>query len=513
MKIVIVEDEIRIREGLSRLIKKISPKYSVVGEASDGLEGIRIIKALRPDLVITDVRMPGIDGLEMLYQLHEMDIAPCAIILSAYSEFTYAKQAINLGVSEYLLKPISVVDLTCSLKKIESELAQSPEKSQQGQRRTLDELLLSLLQGNIDQESDALLQLRQNYGIGEGLYYAIVQVRVFPVGEFDRDRILQVLSSVLHSQSFFECCILVDRNKRTVAIFLQIKKDKNVVMQWFEKDFFQLAKRYGLGAVFTSWSESLAISKFREVYIRGETLLEWNLALNGASLITESLVEHAYLTPLLYPLVLEEKARSAFCSRDQDALTLAIESFLEIIRKSGQHTPSDLKNAIVRFFWTVLTMAREIDYERYESLPQQTVMNNILFAVSWSEIEAAMSSLVDLVSGSDNGKRENDNVLITRVKALVQEFYGQGINLEEIAAKIDVTPEYLSVQFKTCTGTNFSAYIKDFRIRKAKELLLGSDLKISTIGEKVGYRDSKYFCRVFKEITGQIPVDYRRSHR
>ena len=105
MRIVIVEDEIRIREGISKLLGKIDPSYEIVGEAENGRAGLELVKAARPDLVITDIKMPEMDGLQMLEELHKDGLLIKAIVLSAYSEFAYAQQAIHLGVSEYILKP------------------------------------------------------------------------------------------------------------------------------------------------------------------------------------------------------------------------------------------------------------------------------------------------------------------------------------------------------------------------------------------------------------------------
>lgn len=110
MKFVIVEDEIRIREGILRLLPKLDKENEIVGEAENGLEGLEIIRKEKPDVIITDIRMPLMDGLDMLEKLHEEGCDAKAIVLSAYSEFEYARQAIRLGVTEYLLKPIVIGD-------------------------------------------------------------------------------------------------------------------------------------------------------------------------------------------------------------------------------------------------------------------------------------------------------------------------------------------------------------------------------------------------------------------
>ena len=105
MRVLIVEDEIRIREGIVKLLDKLDNDYQVVGEAIDGQQGLELCRSENPDLIITDIRMPNMDGLEMLSTIYQENKNPKAVVLSAYSEFEYARGAMKLGVTEYLLKP------------------------------------------------------------------------------------------------------------------------------------------------------------------------------------------------------------------------------------------------------------------------------------------------------------------------------------------------------------------------------------------------------------------------
>lgn len=112
MKIVVIEDEIRIREGIGRLLHKLDESYELAGTAENGRQGLALIQDVKPDVVITDIRMPVMDGLEMLTEAVAGGFAGKAVILSAYTEFDYARQAIRLGVSEYLIKPVVVSELS-----------------------------------------------------------------------------------------------------------------------------------------------------------------------------------------------------------------------------------------------------------------------------------------------------------------------------------------------------------------------------------------------------------------
>lgn len=107
LNIVVVEDEVKSREGIIRLINSIDKTYNVVAEADNGYDGLKYVESLKPDLIICDIRMPKMDGLEMIYQLQRKDIYTKTVIISGYAEFEYAKKGIYLGIEDYLLKPIT----------------------------------------------------------------------------------------------------------------------------------------------------------------------------------------------------------------------------------------------------------------------------------------------------------------------------------------------------------------------------------------------------------------------
>lgn len=121
MRIVIVEDEVHIRTGMVRLLHQINPKHEVVGKADNGQTGFEIICRERPDLIIVDVRMPDMDGLTMIRKLREEKVACQILVLSAYSEFEYAREAIELGIVSYLLKPLKIGEFKKALEQVEEK--------------------------------------------------------------------------------------------------------------------------------------------------------------------------------------------------------------------------------------------------------------------------------------------------------------------------------------------------------------------------------------------------------
>ena len=157
-KIVIVEDEFRIRQGLSNLINKVDMGCRVIGEAENGYEGIKMVRDLEPDIVITDIRMPKIDGLEMIEKIKEMGSECVFVVLSGYADFEYARTGIRLGVKEYLLKPATISDVKELLRKLTME---EEHKGEQGENNRMQEYSAAT--------KEMVSVIEENYGMRLGL--------------------------------------------------------------------------------------------------------------------------------------------------------------------------------------------------------------------------------------------------------------------------------------------------------------------------------------------------------
>ena len=158
MRIVVVEDEAPIREGMAKLLSKINPEYELVGKAADGEAGYQLIRELNPDLVIMDIRMPKMDGIAMMKKLREENIKCKVIILSAYSEFQYAQKAIELKADSYLLKPIKIPELKSALKQAEREISED-----QGTKQifSVENIMLACMHGQVRQNSQLNKTMQQ----------------------------------------------------------------------------------------------------------------------------------------------------------------------------------------------------------------------------------------------------------------------------------------------------------------------------------------------------------------
>ena len=512
MKIVIIEDEIRIREGIINLIHKISDQYVIVGEAENGVEGLELILKESPDLIITDIKMQEMDGLEMLQILKDRNIPFKAIVLSAYSEFSYAQQAIKLGVSEYLLKPISVGDLTTSLENITVQLEQ--QKKNKGEHykslQKLENIFYNILLSGIVVDEELILFMEKTYQLNKDSEYIIMPIFLGEQYEESGAKISKELTKALKEKYIGEYRLLDMPHNKMLLLIIFAYPEEHMIKQWFQHLVIkQLKKEHG-NACF-GWSSFQGITLMKSRLHELLKHMDWCITLGDDVIISFPQVTQVQTKVLTYPIDIENQMRVAMCSMDTKKLKKVIDSFYQAFKDGNLYSPQEIKESYVRFLWSMINVSKEIGFTLQKDIEQQGLLKRIMSAMTYHELNHTLEEFILLLS-NENSEGGQVGLTVQRAKRLVHEFYGQGITLDEIAMKLNITPEYLGTQFHKEVGVNFSAYIKKYRIKKAKELLIGTQLRLYDIAEKVGYSDSKYFSQVFKECTGQLPTEYRVMH-
>ena len=362
MRVVIVEDEIIIREGIIKLLKRYYTQIDEIYEAISGENGLNVIRRHKPDLVITDIRMEPMNGLEMLEILLEQEKYYFkTIIISAYSDFSYARQGIKLGICEYLVKPIDVAEFRMAMKRVENE----------------------------------------------------------------------------------------------------ISKEK-----WY---------------VSHKTDTSISLSEIAQTH---------------------------YLNPV-YPIEIEKDTIEALCAMDYNRINKHMQRLLQYFM-SKKYNLETMKKHTIRYLLSIFRVAKEINFSTYSRLDEGEILVAVNNSFSKNDFEIILLKLLDTVIKRDN---LSGGLLVQKALKIVEEYYHQGITLNEVALSLKMTPEHISSQFIKDFGVNFSTYIKNYRVKKAKELLLGTDLKLYEISERVGYNDAKYFSKVFKESEGIKPTEYRKKHK
>lgn len=507
MRILIVEDEIRIREGIQKLLYKIDPEYETVGEANDGKEGLELCRKLSPDLVITDVQMPNMNGLEMLEAVYAEGIMPKAIVLSAYSEFEYARSAMKLGVTEYLLKPVNLGDFSNALENIKRQIAQDnrrkPEKV-----GTLDQIMRELIAGRLVVDEDTKSYLYNNYNISSDQDFAII---IAYMGNQYKKSAGAEKSSLSRSLSLYggigRCCLEIEYLNSVVSIIYNCASVADLE-RWVQ---YQLLNSFTSHAAI-GFTVAQSLTGIKSGIDRLFPYMDWNLSFEDSVLISYPKITKIQTSMCIYPQDIEAKMKSAICAADHDKERELMRAFADYFTDGKVYDPHEIKENHVRFIWAVIETAKDVGNEGVGMIQQQKLLEQIMNA----KMREELSDVCELIADALDLKRDDtdsDNLTIRRAKSMISEFYQTGITLDEIASRLDITPEYLGTRFRKETGVTFSTYIKNFRIQKAKELLIGTSLKLYEIADRVGYSDPKYFSKVFKETTGLLPADYRKAFK
>lgn len=504
MRILIVEDEIKIRIGMGKLIES-ETEHEVIGLAKNGVEGLEMISHYKPDLVITDIKMPEMDGLEMLTNVKENGIRIHAIILTGYAEFEYARKALTLGVKDYLLKPIGVSELKKMLEEMDVRLQEEEDST-----GTLESALRDLYLSNQADSKDSYEKLA---GICSRKKYTYFQFYLGYVGEAEYsyvDWIRDNMSDIIKRYRDKECVVSYIAKYQEV-ILLIMEKEKNKEME--ELFCRKIASTHMRPKDPVIWSQA-AFDHIEGIYevMSGVSKLQiYGLMVDKMALITSKEVSMISFDKFLYPNEIVQKLKIAICNGDAKKINTETENLVSYMQ-AGRYHPEKIKQSYIKIYSFLSNLLQEIDLRAYEQLANQYILKKMSEARSFHELEKLLYSSTSLILSTQGKKEDISNYTIKRAINYIREHYKEGITQEELARKLEITPEYLSTLFYREMNVNYSTFLKQFRISHAKRLLKGTEMKIYEIAESVGYSDPKYFIRVFKEVVGQSPKEYRQQN-
>lgn len=510
MRIVIVEDEAPIREGIARILGKISSEYELAGTAADGESGYELICRTEPDLVIMDIQMPKMDGLTMMRKLRQEQISCKVIVLSAYSDFSYAQQAIRLGIVNYLLKPINLADLRTALQQVEEMC----RKEQQTEKVfSLNNIFLGVVNGQLKPDAEFLDMMRGKYGFTLDDPAGIFMLWLGKSYEERKSQAHRLLESVAAHTVRFEGYVQEMDSWNMLLMIVYRQHGKESLQQYFQRSVVpMLADRLG-SPMLGIWRDVNKISDIGKTLPELKTNMQWGLLLGEKTLICREEIDKIELVPLKYPLGMEDDATIAVRCGNTQNIVRCYEQLFEYCMQAPRE-PGELKKCLIRFNWALIQASGS---RNREMLPEfQHILQGISAAVTWTEIEESMKaffSIMQIESPDADAKTTEKNVsaMVQKAQTMIAKYYDQGVTLEEIARKLFVSEEYLSAQFKKETGVTFTETVRKYRVAKVRKLLLETHLKLNQIAELAGYSDPKYMSKVFKEETGMLPSEYRKS--
>ncbi|NKE08023.1 MULTISPECIES: response regulator [Mesobacillus] len=499
-KVLIADDEKNIRLGIQAMIKREFPDLETF-IASDGQEALELIQEKEPHIVITDIKMPRMDGIQLIKELQQKEIQPSLLILSGYDDFTYAKEAIKHKVKDYLLKPVNRTELFKSLNLIMEELEQSQKMTYQHMDEyRASQLNYILLNPNIQEGVvEDLYKKMKIESFPEGYYVGIIEADGDVGGEDFLSKINQLLLSSSDTIPFLDKDGRVTIISADIELFTLLKeqlgRDRHLVftigISERESDLRDLRKTYG---------QAVTALKYHFLYPRRQIILYENIKEKPEveSLPADLINKISNMLGTEREKEIKENLRQVM---DFDLIAHSSIDYLENLNK-------EINETIFKGFFKRLGE---------ESLVTFELLNKIDNIYNFDNFHEYFHALEDLLMRIHEYHKQMKSVYseqkyMDRAIAYIRENYHKDLNLAVVANYISLNYSYFSHMFKEYIGQNFVDYLKMVRVESAKKLLEETDFKILEISEMVGYKNPKQFARVFRDVEGISPKEYREKN-
>ena len=527
-KVILVDDEAEVIDIMEAKIRWSELGFEVVGSAKNGVKALELVEKLQPDVVLTDIRMPYMDGLELSRKLNQDYPNIYIILCTGFDEFEYAKEAVHLDIKEYLLKPISSAELSESLMRLKENLDKEREEKlnvrklenyfQESLPALQSNLFISLMEGRVSEEDYARFSAAYQVNMKGPLFCCIV----FHTSE---NHVPEGMNPLLLSMS-------VEREIR-----------QRLVEKWHCKEFLYLGNTV---LIMEMGSEEQMVPITDEC----DRFCRWAYRVMGAVVTAGigTVCDNLFNINLSY-----EGAREAVSYRVLYGTQRAI-NIREIVPKE-QATLSQLEEGRMHDLFRAIRVGNPEKIEeavqkeiqkmhkhtvtigQYHLAAMETVSNFYKFCANnsfdFNEIAGNVPNLYEKVPQMDESsltswmnemarmiseelktaRNSTSHRLVTEAQLLVREKYmDASISLDVVCSILGVSNSYFSSVFKKETGKSFISYLTDYRMDIAEELILSGETKSYKVAEKVGYLDANYFSYVFKKRFGVSPSKYRARH-
>lgn len=518
MKLLIVDDEIQIRTGLQEGIPWAELGFEEVYTAQNGIEALEVCNSYQPEIVISDIRIPGMSGLE-LGKIIKSQYEPVEIIvLSGYSEFEYAREAISIRAFRYLLKPIRVNELiecvNAAKEKIEEYKTEKLEKKEYrvlNRTHTLRQLLMSNQRLSVEEEMNFRKHMEKSI------------LKEIIVGVFSVDILYEKESEIFEQMVNQQLSTIIERNKaqelfceRGNLFFLMevfSENDRKRKVEYLKTDLAelnQILRKDFHNSLSVAVSGMGSVEEISMLFHEAESILKKRLYLGSSSFLErEDYDDEQKLT--LSPIDIQEM-QQRIESFDFSHVHIYIQKVFQEL-ENNRVTSVDFVKSVCEQLKNLLlqTMINKgIDLAGiFEH--NQKLLNEIPDYLTLKEYETWIEDLYQVIlQGLSTLSGKQHSRVVLQAVDYISKNYAKNINLEMTAEYVNKSKNYFSYLFKKELGISFVEYLNQVRIEAAKKLLDTTDHKTYEISEQVGYSDYKYFSSVFKKLTGMSPAQYKK---
>lgn len=501
LKVLIADDEPNVRLGVKAMIPWEELGLEVIDEGEDGDDGLNKILIHNPDIVIADVKMPGMTGIEMIDAAVKSGFSGKCVILSGYSDFEYAKKAMSLGVKRFILKPVDEDELIECLKTLSKEIISDRESSlrqQKGNEYLNENAIKSLLLGDKSVSYDSIPGEYRN-----GRRFNVALISSVNITDFEsKQTILGKIRSRLCEMDNVEA-IPIDLNGMLAVIFKDNSSESiqeymsAINLDYRGKVFIAIGK-----SVFSSEDIYLSYRSADDIYNNRFLYLHYGV-INAESMFsrdTEGVTQPEAIASQMFPFME---------INDKDRLVGCFAQFQESLCRY-RYTPEKIRViCITAVLNTKNLIIKGVGEKKAEAFNDDYIVSQIGSLGSLHEIIELMKK--EFTDFSDSVYGRTTKSTMERVVQYIHANYNQELRLEMLANIFGYNSAYLGKVFHQYMGDNFNNYLDKIRITEAKRLLAKEEYKVYEVAERVGYTNINYFHNKFKKYVGVSPLNYKKS--
>lgn len=501
MKLLIADDEDYTREGLMEDIPWKEYGFTEIMQAHDGEMALKISRWFRPDVILTDIRMPRLDGIQFVKEISKIMDHFKLIFMSGYLETEYLKSAIELDAVSYVEKPIDIEKLKKAIEKSVSDLNNYQEKMQMSdeqadlKRKRLAKILIYK-----NSDKDTIVKLCDDIDFPQKESYMAILFKERDVIEKPQENIKHILNYFCARKNECVCDYIGDRLYSLVIAFHQKTQEK---IQGEVRSFSGMNPQFSVAV-------GVQISDLNHVYTSFDAAV---LALNQEFYhkeqhfftLSNQMLVHKSLSPNTYVDFIHAYEKGP------EELSEWLASFFDQIKQLEAYRKEQVQEIILSFSLAILKEHHELYYKLDGVFNESDLQLVIQGAESIDELVSIMDKLVNGLSEYKDTRKKYSLITRTVLDYVANHYQEEEFRVQTLADYLHFSTTYLNVLFKNEMGVSLKQYICTYRIEQAKKLLANEFYKISEISSLCGYASSNYFAKAFKEETGCTPAEYRQQ--
>lgn len=521
-KVLIVDDEPFIQEGLHHIIHWEELGLEITGQAFNGAEAMKVLQATKVDILITDIKMPKMNGLELIREIRRQELPVKCIVLSGYDDFGLVKEAAKLGIENYILKPLDENELTHTLdntiNKIEAELVRQAELAK-GIHIIRDNILYRWVTDDIAEdellERAAFLNIQLEYH-----EYCVINMNMI-----EENRPAKASDKNLQKSAVFDICHQLISEKHSGVLFYDLNRNIVAVL-WGDhlSDGRQLIRETLAGCAskardilntslfITVGSFGDTFQKVPESYTRAKNLQEYKLILPASNIIFfDDIAKLA--AKRQEDIRIDFKVLSSYIlGRNRNAISRFIDDAYFRLKGLEGITPSYIQNVTIDLLFHVISTVKSMKSNSDALINEfRDIFSHVFEIKDADELNVWLKNTVNRYIDFVAAEQEKTSPIIRKVLDYIQNNYSQDISLKTLSSEFNINALYLGQLFRKETGDSFTNYLNSVRIEKAKVLLLNTNYKANEISSQIGYVNPNYFYTLFKKMTGVSPSEFKKE--